>query len=39
MGGLDQYGAEHFEVYSFDTTGLDRVNHTVIRVVVKTDCC
>ena len=27
MGGLDQFGPEHFEVHSFDTTGLERVNH------------
>ena len=29
-GGLDQYGAEHFEVWPFDTTGLERVNHSKI---------
>jgi len=24
--GLDQYDAEHFEMYPFDTTGFERVN-------------
>jgi len=24
-GGLDQYGPKHFEVLTFDTTGLERV--------------
>jgi len=25
-GGLEQYGPEHYELYPFDTTRLERVN-------------
>jgi len=28
-GGFNQYGPEHFEVWTFDTTGLDRVKVNV----------
>ena len=34
-GGLDQYGAEHFEVYPFDTTGLERVKGNLVFHQVK----